>query len=282
MLLFIMIIEELSGVKHEEKGLNLQTPLQYHQKCYSEDSYVRMHYHSSYEINICENLQGSVNIEGTTHDLTDVKILFLPPDIIHSYRILKNSGTIKVWHIGLQHLEMVNHEVIDSLFQYDSYIISDNRVLMNSALEFLSRIDEMNGMSRTAGILQLLNLFYNPNRKNEGEKKLNPFLHKIIGWTESSFPEQITLDDAASAVNLSRYHFSRKFKAHTGSSYMNFLMKLRLENSLHQLNRGFSVSETAERSGFSDVSYFIKKFHSLYSQTPLQYQKNEENETLTH
>ena len=281
MILFLMIIEELSGVKHEEKGLNYQNPLQFHQKSYSEDSYVRMHYHSSYEINICEDLQGTVNIEGTTHDLTDVKLLFFPPGVIHSYRILKNSGTIKVWHIGLQHLDMVHHEVIDSLFRYDSYRISNSRTRMNSALECLSRIDEKNSLSRTAGILQLLNLFYNSKLKNEEEMKLNPFLHKIIGWTESSFQEQITLDDAASAVNLSRYHFSRKFKAHTGSSYMGFLMNLRLENSLRHLNRSCSVSETAEKSGFSDVSYFIRKFRSLYNQTPLQYQKKIEKESHT-
>lgn len=267
-----MIIEELSGVKHEEKGLSSQNPLQFHQKYYSEDSYVRMHYHSSYEINICEDLTGTVNIEGTTHDLTNIKLLFFPPGVIHSYRILKNHGTIRVWHIGLQHLNMVNHEAVDKLFRYDSYMIS--RSSMNNASEILSRIDDKNDLARTSEILQLLSLFYNPNPKKEKKTYLNPFLHKIIEWTEGSFQEQITLDDAASAVNLSRFHFSRKFKTHTGSTYMEFLMNLRLENSLYQLNKGLSVSETAEKSGFSDVSYFIKKFRSFYNQTPFQYQKN--------
>jgi len=268
-----MIIESLSGVKHEEKGLTPDSPVKFHRKLYREDSFVRMHYHSSYEINICEKLHGTINVEGRTFDLNRIKVIFLTPGTLHSYRIKSGLGNIKVWHVGLQLFPFINFDEVNRHFQNNSYQISGSGDVAMETEELLSEIFSSENLTRSAGVLKLLSMFQVPQQIHNVSRK-NSFLYKIINWSEASFSENITLDDAASAVHLSRYHFCRKFKDHTGSSYMEYLNNLRLESSLLLLEKGISVSESADMSGFSDVSYFIKKFRLLYNKTPLEYQKS--------
>lgn len=268
-----MISENLSGIKHEEKGLTSISPLAMHRKQYSEDVFIRMHYHSSFEINICDNLQGTINIEGKNFELNNMKLIFLPPGTLHSYRVKCCKGSISVWHLGLHLMPLINSDFAHSLFQHHSHQIYQKGEIIKETEKLLSELIKSEGLIRSSGILRLLSLFHNPQQIPAVSAE-NQFLKKIIVWSETNYRETITLDDAASAVNLSRYHFARKFKKITNSTYIEYLNNLRLENSLKHLNHGCSVSETTEKSGFSDVSYYIKKFREMYNKTPLEYQKS--------
>jgi len=267
-----MVSEKLSGIKHEEKGLSRQSPLVFHEKTYKEDSFVRMHYHSSYEINVFNNVEGVINIGGVIHHLENEKGLLLLPGTLHSYRIRKSGGSIKVWHLGLHYLQELDFKGIEQHFQDDSFCSLKKGMDTQSAEKVLGEIGRLDTLSRASAVLSLLNKFQTGSRGKTVNYK-NKFLHDIITWTEGSFQNDLTLDDAASAVNLSRFHFSRKFKNLTGSTFIEYLNNLRLENSLKYLGDGCSVSQAAELSGFSDVSYYIKRFRTLYDMTPLEYQK---------
>jgi AraC-like DNA-binding protein len=267
-----MVIENLSGVKHEEKGLSLEKPILKHLKEYRDDTFIRMHYHSSFEINICDQIQGTINVGGKIFDLNRVKLIFLPPGTLHSYRLKSSVGKIKVWHLGLEFFPLINRDAVQELFLNISYQFSKDEVRTHKAEELLNEIDLSDNLRKCSILLNLFDIFYKTKQKKNVSRN-NPFLHKIIKWSEANYHENITLDQGAAAVHLSRFHFSRKFKELTGSTYIEYLNNLRLENSLHFLGNGNSVSETAEKSGYSDVSYFIKKFRKMYDKTPLEYQK---------
>lgn len=268
-----MILEALSGVKHEEKGLCPKSPITFQEKYYREDSFVRMHYHSSYEINICNDLVGVINLEGKSFDLSHVQMVFLSPGSLHSYRIKSCTGSVKVWHLGIHLMPLINNDILNEIFRSSSYQISSDREKSLRIEELIDDIIISDSLKQSGLLLNLLHFFSNSSEKNRGIIK-NSFLHKIINWSEKNCHDNIDLDQASSAVHLSRFHFSRKFKEHTGSTYMEYLNNLRLENSLIYLTNGESVSLTAEKSGFSDVSYYIKKFKQIYAKTPLEYQKS--------
>ena len=99
----------------------------------------------------------------------------------------------------------------------------------------------------------------------------DPFILKIISYSERNFHSRISLDDAASVVHLSRYHFCRKFKTRTGATFNEYINNLRMENSILCLNKGMSVSQAAALSGFEDISYFIKRFRKMYGVSPGEY-----------
>jgi len=83
----------------------------------------------------------------------------------------------------------------------------------------------------------------------------------------------ISLDEIASQVNLSRFHFLRVFKGAMGISPHMYLKQYRVELARMKIERGFSLSESAVSTGFSDQSHLTRSFKSAYGLTPGQYRK---------
>ena len=270
---YIMITEKLSGIKHEEKGLSRQKPLKKHTKSYNENASIRMHYHSSYEINICNNMSGMINIEGESFVLEGLQVIFLPPDTLHSYRIKPGTGSIEIWHLRLDYFPLINSSVVTELMGENGFSLIYQRELLYQVNTLLQTAMEGKAFNRSSAVFRLFDLFQKDTIVGKNYHR-NQFLHRIIDWTEQNFSNEITLDLASKALFLSKYHFSRKFKESTGSTYMEYLSNLRLEHSLDLLETGEPVGSVAVESGFGDVSYFIRKFKQAYGRTPLQYQKN--------
>jgi AraC-like DNA-binding protein len=120
-------------------------------------------------------------------------------------------------------------------------------------------------------LLKLFDEILESDNKQSLWYQADPFLRKIISYSEMNFHSRISLDDAASVVHLSRYHFCRKFKTRTGVSFNEYINNLRMENSILCLNKGMSVSQAAALSGFEDISYFIKRFRRMYGVSPGEY-----------
>ncbi len=85
--------------------------------------------------------------------------------------------------------------------------------------------------------------------------------------------ENISLDEIARCVNLSRYHFLRVFKATTGLPPHAYLIQQRLRIAKNAIESGSALAEAALLAGFSDQSHLTRWFKSAYGLTPGQYQR---------
>jgi signal transduction histidine kinase/DNA-binding response OmpR family regulator/ligand-binding sensor domain-containing protein len=73
-------------------------------------------------------------------------------------------------------------------------------------------------------------------------------------------------------MNMDRTGLYRKLVALTGLSPTGFIRTIRLKKAADMLtSTSVPITEIAEESGFSSVSYFTKCFHEAYSKTPSQY-----------
>jgi len=82
------------------------------------------------------------------------------------------------------------------------------------------------------------------------------------------------LSDCAKQLNLSYDYFQHKFKAITGCSPQQFLIKQRLKASKKLLKEGeLNCTEIAFRCGFSTSAQYSALFKKEYGSSPLQYQK---------
>lgn len=97
-------------------------------------------------------------------------------------------------------------------------------------------------------------------------------LRRARSFMEANLGESLTLDDLAGAAGVSRFHFARLFRVSTGSSPMNYLMKLRIARAQVLLLRGDrSVCDIAAALGFCDQSHFSRTFRRLTGQTPREF-----------
>jgi len=93
-------------------------------------------------------------------------------------------------------------------------------------------------------------------------------LHDYL-W--ENYSEPITVSRAASIVGMSKFRFMRFFKKATGMTFVTYLTDLRLSNAYRMLvETDRTIAEVAAEVGFSDQSYFDRRFHQHYHQTPRQ------------
>ena len=100
-------------------------------------------------------------------------------------------------------------------------------------------------------------------------KRLMAFIETRLGDSD------VTVDDMASAVAVSRSGLHRKVKHLMGTSPMEFLREARIRKATLLLtNTGKSISEIAYGCGFSDPKYFSKCFKATTGKTPSEFKSD--------
>lgn len=96
-------------------------------------------------------------------------------------------------------------------------------------------------------------------------------LKRVMNYINAHLREPISVEELASVANLSRFHFSRKFKAAVGQSPSSYISRLRLELAKVMFAQGASIAEVAFDCGFSSESNFIRSFRRAVGLTPGRY-----------
>ncbi|WP_379162140.1 response regulator [Paenibacillus sp. sgz5001063] len=83
---------------------------------------------------------------------------------------------------------------------------------------------------------------------------------------------RISLDEVADHLHLNASYFSRLFKKETGTTFIEYVTKLKMERAKELLDGTHStVGEICEQLGYDNQSYFIKTFKVHAGVTPVEY-----------
>lgn len=97
---------------------------------------------------------------------------------------------------------------------------------------------------------------------------------KAVRFIEKNYSEILTLDDIAGAMNLNISYFCRLFKKATGSTAIDYLNFVRIQEAKNLLSeRGKSIADIAFETGFSNIANFNRTFKKFNSTTPSGYRK---------
>ena len=120
----------------------------------------------------------------------------------------------------------------------------------------------------------LYNLVYDAMQKRlhaHGTGKIQPALAHI----ESNFNTNIRVDELADMVGVTEAHFRRLFKDATGHSPKDYILYLRIVRAMDYVKSElYSLSEIAERLGFSSISHFSRAFKNRTGQSPMEYRRD--------
>lgn len=95
-----------------------------------------------------------------------------------------------------------------------------------------------------------------------------------MNYISAHFSEAVTLQDVADHLHLNPSYFSRIFKRSSGSTFKEYLTKVRVEEAKRLLrNTDYPLLDIAIGVGFDNQSYFTSVFKRLTGLTPKQYRK---------
>lgn len=101
-------------------------------------------------------------------------------------------------------------------------------------------------------------------------------LRRALDFIESNCLRSIRLEELASLTGLSQSHFSRAFKASTGTAPHQWQMKMRIKRAQQLLlSRSTSLSEVAAETGFADQAHFTRTFRQVTGTTPSYWRRTQ-------
>lgn len=96
----------------------------------------------------------------------------------------------------------------------------------------------------------------------------------VSEFITANLTKDMTLDELASLVKMSRFHFSRSFKETFGDSPVRYINKERVSFAKSVLaSSRVAISEISENLGFGSVQNFIKTFREFVGVTPSEFRK---------
>lgn len=96
--------------------------------------------------------------------------------------------------------------------------------------------------------------------------------NKALLFIRDHYTEGISVADVARGIGYSVSYFGYVFKKNCGISTNRYISNLQLAKATEFLrSTTFSISDIAERIGFSDANYFSTAFKARYGLSPRQY-----------
>ncbi|MFC4402993.1 AraC family transcriptional regulator [Gracilibacillus xinjiangensis] len=187
------------------------------------------------------------------------------PELLTPFDELSNSLIRKVDKVLYQSLlELVKKMQIKQIQQKDSNKSEVQKRLLEAEtttllIELLFIIYELSKGKLNSIMLQ----------NNEKSCHVN----RITSWIDQHFQQEISLDDIASSLHISKYYMSRIFKDITSLTIMQYLMRRRLIRAkyLLEMQSHKTILEVALEAGFDSSSHFSRKFRECYGVSPSNY-----------
>ncbi|MEG0283536.1 MAG: AraC family transcriptional regulator [Erysipelotrichales bacterium] len=100
-------------------------------------------------------------------------------------------------------------------------------------------------------------------------------INKTEDYINNHLDENITLDDLAQNIHLSKYHFHRIYTKYSDETIKQFIIRTKMERSAIFLTtrQDLSISEIAQRYGYSDSSAYNKAFKRYFNLSPIAFRK---------
>lgn len=113
------------------------------------------------------------------------------------------------------------------------------------------------------------------NMVDQNAVTLSPPVEEAVRFMNSHFGSPIQISEISEHVSLSRYYFTRLFRKETGRTPNEYLAEVRINYAREMLaEKILSVSEIAERCGFTNTSHFTRFFREKTGQTPAAFRKS--------
>lgn len=198
-------------------------------------------------------------------------------DLAHRFMIFVDPQWLTQFLLDVR--ELANLEAFVRKSE-SGFIIDDQ----NGSLAMLvEKIQQSEGLERFKACLDLFAVTPNLEAHSLNSAALaapyksldNDRMSAVIDFVLNNYDQDISLDHVAQKAALTRNAFCKYFKKRTLKTFTEFLNEVRIESATRMLSsqKDMSISQVASNVGYSNLSYFNRKFKSIKGVTPKYYKQ---------
>lgn len=235
------------------------------------------HTHTCAELFYVLGGQGSFLIDDQAHPVEKDDLVVINPRVQHT-EISEDSQPLEYIVLGIDGLELDLGD--DSQKQF--HIINCRQCdipftvyLKDMLREIEAKIPGYETICRDLLEVLLIHVMRYSNcspKPVPSTKKVSKECAAVRRYIDGHFKESLSLDQLASIVHINKYHMVHSFTKAYGTSPINYLLSLRLQESRYLLqSTDHSMSQIAQIVGFSSPCYFSQVFHKATGMSPRAY-----------
>ena len=102
--------------------------------------------------------------------------------------------------------------------------------------------------------------------------KENDYVQHVLDVTKERYADKISIESFSEELGVSASYLSRKFKESTGTGFLDFLNKYRVQQAIKLLETGKNkVYEVSDLTGFTDYKHFNTVFKRYTGTAPSEF-----------
>lgn len=254
------------------------------------------HYHPEFELVLVMKSKGKRFIGNAISDFNELDLSFLGPNLPHLYKntndYYTNTPDFKAKSIiihfseksfGAGFLDLPQTKKLRDLFGRSQYGIDILGKTKKIIIRKMKKLLVSSGLKRLILLIEILDIIAESNECSlicpniiKGNNALDAGrLDQVFQYVMENFQNEISLEDVAKITFMTRTSFCRFFVERTKRTFSDFLIDFRLNHAgklLIETNK--TIIEISEKSGYTNLSNFNRKFKYKYGISPKEYRKN--------
>ena len=222
------------------------------------------HQHNCYEIIFYRKGHGQFVLKDRKIPISPGKFIIVPPNTVHASKYTEEAETIFTKgdfnHIFSFSSPMVVMDTPDRTGEFFAKLLFDNRF---SNSEYLA------SLSNALAHFLLQNI--------QTEKDISVALQDVVTRiSEHFYDSNIDISEILRKSGYAEDYIRAQFKLFTGKTPVEFLTETRINHACYLIDiykDTLSLTEIAEKCGYTDYVYFSRRFKQLMGMSPKSYMK---------
>lgn len=231
-----------------------------------------------YQIAYCPYGEGKFLIDGKAYDIRQGMGFFFMPELPHEYYATREPWGIQwVTFTGEQLQGPLDLLKLHAFEVFDDHAGGRMEEYFQALYAQVCSNEERAAAKCTATLFSMLIhlsdcLYGNSRPQHDKYQKLQP----VLALMNRSYSAELTLEQLAGEINVSRHFLCRLFKDAYQTSPIRYLMQVRIQKAKQLIHESpnMRIKDIARQTGFRDTSYFCSVFKELEGVTPLEFRHN--------
>lgn len=253
-----------------------------------------LHRHKEYELNYIENASGALRIVGDSiEEIGDYDLVLITSENLEHVWKNHHCRSTEIREITIQFSgDLFNN----TLFERNQFLTIKKMIEraqkglsfpLSTILKVRSLLNSLvYGENGFYSVMDFFLLLYQLSISNDVKELSssafaqcappieNNRIKLVDDFLKQNHDKEISVAQAARIVNMSEVAFSRFFKRHTGKSFTDYLINLRIGNVIRLLvDTDKTISEICYECGFNNISNFNKLFKARKGYSPKEFRQ---------